>query len=114
MEDNHNTQDYEAREKALQDREALLALAQRRLDARDMLRQRQLPDNMIGLLELSGDQQMMDSISQAQTLWQGAQTPPEAPKAGHLSAVQANDYHSRAGLYLADRAAYHNTFGGKL
>ncbi|MHC1787054.1 MAG: hypothetical protein AB9880_08350 [Christensenellales bacterium] len=103
----------ETPEENLTKREQLLILAQRRLDARSLLQKKALPEELMGLLDFTDDQQMHDSLKLAEKLLRGAQSPAEAPKAAGFTAGRDQGYAQRAALYLADRASYQQQFGGE-
>lgn len=117
-----NPAPYEKREDtaqlkaALDKREQLLALAERRLTARALLMEKALPQEMIGLLDLSDDAQMRATLQLAEQLLRSGQLmAPQTPKAATFTPADVGSlsYAQRAALYQTDKDGYQQIYGGK-
>jgi hypothetical protein len=100
---------------ALDKREQQLALAERRLAARALLMEKSLPQEMIGLLDLSDDERMRATLQLAEQLLRDRRPmDAQAPKAATFTPSDAGSlsYTQRAALYQTDKAGYQQIYGG--
>lgn len=100
---------------ALDKREQQLALAERRLAARALLMEKSLPQEMIGLLDLSDDERMRATLQLAEQLLRDSRRmAPQTPKAATFTPAEAGSlsYTQRAALYQTDKDSYQQIYGG--
>ena len=100
---------------ALDKREQQLALAERRLAARALLMEKSLPQEMIGLLDLSDDERMRATLQLAEKLLRDRKPmDAQTPKAATFTPADAGSftYAQRAALYQTDKDSYQQIYGG--
>lgn len=100
---------------ALDKREQQLALAERRMAARALLMEKALPQEMIGLLDLSDDERMRATLQLAEKLLRDSRPmDAQTPKAATFTPAEAGSftYAQRAALYQTDKDSYQQIYGG--